>query len=371
MEKQNYLFLNQADLLAKKEEFDKYMTQLRTMYAEMKPMDVFNFQNNATKGAVDNLMIFENSVLEFVNYQKKSFETFDHFTTSLFNSIPGFNTSMNNGFTTTWKNTFNKITEGWESSVRENVGLNTELSIGLIQLAKFQTDSFKLMFELNNDWMSVISRINLNSDENFNTSELTEFNVLMNKKYEEHLSTFLELNFMVLSNSLERSLLYVNQIGKTDFNNTKEELNKVKGLLAWNNNLVDFFEGWLNKLSDVDMKSSFTKLLSYFYGLRGETMNSLKKIFDTKILLEEGLLDVVNAIDVPQPKLQPLTTNNFQNEMNKIFTILLTHPNFKQVGGELIVGMNDITHKLFNQLQNSPLMTASTKETKEVLETVN
>ena len=214
MEKQNYLFLNQADLLAKKEEFDKYMTQLRTMYAEMKPMDLFNFQNNATKSAVDNLMIFENSVLEFVNYQKKSFETFDHFTTSLFNSIPGFNTSMNNGFTTTWKNTFNKITEGWESSVRENVGLNTELSIGLIQLAKFQTDSFKLMFELNNDWMSVISRINLNSEENFNTSELTEFNALMNKKYEEHLSTFLELNFMVLSNSLERSLLYVNQIGK-------------------------------------------------------------------------------------------------------------------------------------------------------------
>ena len=146
---------------------------------------------------------------------------------------------------------------------------------------------------------------------------------------------------------------------------------KVKGLLVWNNNLVDFFEGWLNKMSDVDMKSSFTKLLSYFYGLRGETMDSLKKIFDTKILLEEGLLDVVNAIDVPQPKLQPLTTTNFQNELNKIFTILLTHPNFKQVGGELIVGMNDITHKLFNQLQNSPLMTASTKETKEVLETVN
>jgi len=33
----------------------------------------------------------------------------------------------------------------------------------------------------------------------------------------------------------------------------------------------------------------------------------------------------------------------------------------------LIVGMNDITHKLFNQLQNSPLMTATTNETKEVL----
>ena len=160
MEKQNYLFLNQADLLAKKEEFDKYMSQLRTMYAEMKLMDLFNFQNNATKSAVDNLMIFENSVLEFVNYQKKSFESFNQFTTSFFNLVPSYNTTMNNGFTTTWKNTFKKITEGWESSVRENVGLNTELSIGLIQLAKFQTDSFKLMFELNNDWMSVISRIN-------------------------------------------------------------------------------------------------------------------------------------------------------------------------------------------------------------------
>ena len=135
MEKQNYLFLNQADLLAKKEEFDKYMTQLRTMYAELKPMDVFNFQNNVTKGAVDNLMIFENSVLELVNYHKKSFESFNHFTTSFFHLVPGYNTTMNNGFTNAWKDTFNKITEGWESSLRENVGLNTELSIGLIQLA--------------------------------------------------------------------------------------------------------------------------------------------------------------------------------------------------------------------------------------------
>jgi len=64
------------------------MTQLRTMYAEMKPMDVFNIQNNVTKSAVDNLMIFENSVLEFVNYQKKSFESFNHFTTSFFNLVP-------------------------------------------------------------------------------------------------------------------------------------------------------------------------------------------------------------------------------------------------------------------------------------------
>jgi len=84
MEKQNYLFFNQANLLARKEEFDKYMKQLRTMYAEMKTMDIFNFQNNVTKGAVDNLMIFENSFLEFVNYQKKSFETLNHLTTSFF-----------------------------------------------------------------------------------------------------------------------------------------------------------------------------------------------------------------------------------------------------------------------------------------------
>jgi len=371
MEKQNYLFLNQADLLAKKAEFDKYMTQLRTMYAEMKSLDVFNFQNNATKGAVDNLMIFENTLLEFVKYQKKSFETFNHFTTRFFTLVPGYNTTMTNGFSNTWKDSFNKFTEAWESSLRENIGLNTELSIGLIQLTKFQTDSFKLMFELNNDWISVISRINLNSDENLNTAELSEFNELMNKKYEEHLSTFLELNFMVLSNSLERALLFVNQIGKTDLYNTKEELAKVKGLLVWNNHLVDFYEGWLSKLSDVDMKSNFAKLLSYFYGLRGETMNSLKKIFDTKVLLEEGLLDVVNAIDVPQPKLQPITTTDFQNEMNKIFTILLTHPNFKQVGGELIVGMNDITHKLFNQLQNSVLTPTSKKESEVLFESVN